>query len=235
MKKNIHLAIALVFALLLLSFPAYAAGKMTVGQENFHVIDSYNIYGYVFAKVENTGDKPVEFSAGLLEIYDENGDTLTSTDYMYCYPKTLQPGEVGYIYASDGIDTVDSLEKVDDYMLTVTGKSGDAEIIRYPTVGDFQEDVQVSKYSTYNYVIAEITNNTEETVYSMNVVIALLDDQDNILYLAHNDFYMSTGINAGSTITYRDSISDSFYEAWEREGVKPAHVDVIAYSEVESF
>ena len=235
MKDLLSRVITLAIVLSLLCCPAMAAGKMAVDQENFHVTDNYSVYGYAFAKVENTGDKPVEFSAGLLEVYDANGDTLTSTDYMSCFPSTLQPGEYGYIYAYDGIDTVDNYSQVDDYMLTVTGKSGDKEYVRYPVVGDYQEDVQVSKYSSYDYVIAEITNDTDETVFNLEVVIALLDDQDNILFLTHNNFYTSTGLNAGSTITYRDSISKSFYEAWEREGVTPTHVDVIAFSEVNNY
>lgn len=235
MKRVLSRVTALAIVLTLLSCPAMAAGKMAVNQENFHVTDSYSVYGYAFARVENTGDKPVEFSAGLLEIYDDGGDTLTSTDYMNCFPSTLQPGEYGYIYASDDIDTVDTFSQVDDYMLTVTGKSGDDNVVRYPVVGDYQEDVQISKYSTYDYVVAEITNNTDSTVFDLEVVIALLDDNDNILYVAHNNFYNSTGINAGSTITYRDSISSAFYEAWEREGVTPTHVDVIAYSKTDDY
>ena len=73
MKKIISLTIALALLLCAASLPALAAGKMTVAQENFHVTDGYSVYGYALAKVENTGDKPVEFSAGLLEIYDEAG------------------------------------------------------------------------------------------------------------------------------------------------------------------
>lgn len=234
MKTTICKVLSLVIVAVL-SCSALAAGKMRVDQENFHVTDSYSVNGYAFAKVENAGDKPVEFSAGLLEIYDENGDTLTSTDYMSCFPDTLQPGEYGYVYASDRIDTADTYSQVDDYMLTVTGKNSDVVIARYPVVGEYQKDVQVSKYSSYDYVVAEITNDTNETVFDLEVVIVLLDDEDNILYLAHNNFYSSTGLNAGSTITYRDSISSAFYDTWEREGLTPTHVDVIAYSEVKDY
>ena len=235
MKKVYSKLIAIAMVLLLASCPALAAGKMVVDQENFHVTSGYSVYGYAYAKVENTGDKPVEFSAGLLEVYDENGDTLTSTDYMACWPDALMPGEYGYVYAYDGIDGADNYSQVDDYMLTVTGKNSDDTFVRYPVVGSYQENVQVSRYSTYNYVVAEITNDTDETVFDLEVVIALLDDEDNILYLAHNDFFSDTGINAGSTVTYRESISSDFYDAWEREGVTPTHVDVIAFTEVEEF
>lgn len=235
MKKSLIQGLVIAMVLCLVGCPALAAGKMVVSQENFHIIDSYSVYGYGFAKVENTGDKPVEFSAGLFEIYDENGDTLTSTDYVKCYPECLQLGEVGYVYVLDEIDAATTHKDVDDYMLTVTGKSTNSTVVRYPATGSYQTDVQISKYSRYNYVVAEITNDTDETVFNMEVVIALLDDEENILYVTHNDFHSDTGINAGSTITYRDSLSDSFYDAWKREGVTPTHVEVIAYREISNY
>lgn len=235
MKRVLMRTFVLVMAICMTACPTLAAGKLVVGQENFHVTDSFNLYGYAYARVENTGDRPVEFSAGLLEIYNADGDTLTSSDYLHCYPSCLEPGEIGYVYAYDTIDTAESVSEVDDYLLTVTGKSSDSKVTRYPAVASYQKDVQITKYSTYDYVVAEITNDSEETVYSMEVVIALLDDNDNLLYMAYNNFYNSTGINAGSTITYRDSISDTWYDTWAREGLTPTHAEVIAYSEVSDF
>lgn len=233
MKKFFSLFLVLLLLMTFVS-PVFAAGKMTTGQENLHVVDLFSIYGYVFAKVENTGDKPVEFSAGLLELYDTNGDALTSTDYIYCYPKYLQPGETGYVYAYDQIEDAESCSVVADYSLTVTGKNSASSIIRYPATGEFQPDVQISKYLSYDYITAQVTNNTDSTVFNIKLVSALLDDNDNILYVAEHDFY-DTGINPGSTVTYRDSISSSWLEAWEREGVTPTHVDVIAYSNISEY
>ena len=60
---------------------AFCAGKLSVAQENFHVVSYWGTYGYAFAKVENIGDKPIKVNAGVLEIFDENGDALTSSDY----------------------------------------------------------------------------------------------------------------------------------------------------------
>ena len=50
---------------------ASAAGKLNVVQEDFHYVESYWNYGYVYAKVENVGDKPIGINAGVFEIYDE--------------------------------------------------------------------------------------------------------------------------------------------------------------------
>lgn len=220
----------MAFLLTYIPFPAFAAGKMTVDHENFHVTDGYSVYGYAFAKVENKGDKPAAFSAGLLEIYDANGDTLTSTDYLHCYPPYLKPGEIGYIYCYDNIENADTYTVVDDYLLTVTGKSTNSEVVYFPAIGHYQPNVQISKYSTYDYITAEITNDSAETIFDVEVVLVLLDDSDNILLVEHQNFY-STGINPGSTITFRSSISSTWYDTWAREGVTPTHVDVIAYKD----
>ena len=60
---------------------ALSAGKLLVDQENFLVVTSFWTYGYVFAKVSNAGDKPIKVNAGVLEIYDEAGDAITSSDF----------------------------------------------------------------------------------------------------------------------------------------------------------
>jgi len=235
MRSILARAAAVAITLCLIACPALAAGKLVVEQENFHVTVSYSLYGYAFARVENTGNKPAEFSAGLLEIYDAEGDTLTSTDSVYCYPRYLEPGETGYVYAYDSIDTTEALEDVDDYLLTVTGKSTESKVVLYPVTAYYQTNVQVTKYSSYNYVVAEVTNNTDETVFGLEMVVVLLDDSDNILYMGRNSYYSSTGINAGSTITYRESISNDWFDAWTREGLTPTHAVAIAYKEVQDW
>ena len=68
MKKL--LALALFMGTLGCSMPVLAAGKLSVEQENFHVIQSYSVYGYTYAKVANVGDKPIKINTGLLEIFD---------------------------------------------------------------------------------------------------------------------------------------------------------------------
>ena len=90
MKKTVCLMLAMM--LCLASVPALAAGKLNVTQENYHFVVSYGRYVYAYAKVENSGDRPIKVNAGVLEIYDENGDVLSSTDYHNAYATYLQPG-----------------------------------------------------------------------------------------------------------------------------------------------
>ena len=101
MKKAI--AMLLVFVLLIGTVPAMAAGKLSTTKENFWVINSYWTYAYAYAKVENVGNKPISVNAGVLEVYDENGDVITSSDYISTYAKTLQPGEYTYVSVSKEI------------------------------------------------------------------------------------------------------------------------------------
>ena len=215
--------------LLAICCSASAAGKLSVTQENFFVYDQYGLYGYTFARVDNVGDKPITVNAGLVEIFDTNGDTLTSSDYLNMFAQVLQPDEYTYVASSNSIENASSSD-VDDYLLTVTGKS-EAEylVTRFPTTTDYRENVE-ENYSTANYMYATITNDTDEAVYDINVVMALLDDDGNILYIDSSAMY-NTAIEPGSSVTVRCSIYDEYLAMLKKKGLSPTHVDAIAYTQ----
>lgn len=222
------LALGLVLMLIASMGSAFAAGKLSVEQENFYVISSYSLYGYTFAKVANVGDKPIVVNTALLEIYNVDGDPLTSTDYYSDPAKYLQPDEYTYIEIHDQIEDAEASE-VDDYMLTVTGKA-DSDYVaqRFPCTTSYEANVK-DGYSTYNYMYATFTNDTEETVYGIHAVLALLDAEGNILYVDTDGFYSSIGLAPGSSITLRENVDSSFIEYFENNGLVPATVDAIAY------
>ena len=91
MKKIVALLLAACLTLGCAS--ALAAGKLTVNQETYTAVAGYSFVGYVFAEVENTGDKNIEFGNGLLEILTADGDPMDSTDIYSMYPSILAPGE----------------------------------------------------------------------------------------------------------------------------------------------
>lgn len=222
----------LIAALALSMTSALAAGKLSVTEEDFYVIDSYSLYGYVFAKVENVGDRPIKVNAGILEIFDTEGDVLTSTDYIDANAEYLQPDEYTYISASTRIEDV-TAEDVDDYMLTVTGKSEDDYInLRLPCTTEYQADVQEG-YSTHNYMYATVTNDTDAPVYKIEIVLALLDADGKILYMDEDSMY-NKGLMPGSSIVVRVDVSSSFIELFEKEGLTPASVDAIAFTRIEN-
>lgn len=223
MKKAISLLLCLV--LLAVSAPTHAAGKLSVVQENFYIIDSYWTYGYAYAKVTNAGDKAIKVNAGVLEIYDEAGNAITSSDYISAYAAYLEPGEYTYVkmYAEikEGVGS--------DHMLTVTGKTDNSkQTLRLPVETDLQMGVK-SGWWTYNYMYATVTNDTEEPLYNISVVMALLDAEGNILYLDDDSLYSERALMPGSSMLIRKDISSSFIEYFEKNGIVPASVDAIAY------
>lgn len=230
MKKL--LVLMMVLTIVMCSVPAFAAGKLSVEQENFHVVQMYDVYGYAYAKLANVGDKPIMVNTGLLEIYDADGEALTSTDYFSVYAEYLQPGEYTYIQLYDEVEDVEP-SAVDDYMLTVTGKA-DTEYVsyRFPCTASYAPNVEEG-YWTYNYMYATYTNDTEEPVYGIEVVLALLDAEGNILYMENDDMYSERAVMPGSSITVRKDVSSTFIEYFEKNGMVPVSVDAIAFVNVE--
>ncbi|MDO4620822.1 MAG: hypothetical protein Q4B09_09410 [Lachnospiraceae bacterium] len=225
MKKALGLALTAAM-LVSQAVPCFAAGKLEVTQENFHIFGNY---AYAYARVENTGDRPIKIQAGILEVFDAEGENITSADYINSFGSILQPEE--YTYVSMYVSLDDSqVAEVDDYMLTVTGKSDlDYTTTRFAVEPDFQKDVQ-DGYWNYDYMYGKVTNETDETVYNMQVGLALLDDEENILYLDSSSLY-NYGIEPGSAVTYRTSLYDTYKEALEKEGLTATHVDAVAYTD----
>ncbi len=215
---------------ILLSFSSgYAAGKITIEKENFSFIESNRSYGYAYAKVANIGNKAIKVNAGILEVFDTEGDNITSTDRLYSYAEYLQPDEYTYVKMYAEIPKEQAIS-VDDYLLTLTGKSDTSYVSTRLSVSDSRYAVENSSaYSTYHYMYATITNNTEDIIWHLNLVMALLDDDDNILYMDSSYLSSEIGLMPGNTIIARLSVSSSFIDYFEKNSITPTHVDTIAY------
>ena len=219
----------MLIAALSAAVPAHAAGKLSVSQENFHVVEGYSITGYAYAKVENVGDKPIKVNAGLLEIFDSEGDTLTSEDYLNAYASYLQPGEYTYTRMYERVEGIESADEVDDYMLTISGKSdADKVELRLPVVTEYQPNVEQG-YWTRNYMFATVTNDTEYNIFGLEILLVLLDDEGNILYMDSESMYDSKGLTPGSSIIIRKDVSSDFIKYFEANSYTPTTVDAIAY------
>jgi len=218
--------IVLVSVLLLsVSIPAYAAGNLSVTQENFYVISDYWTYGYAFAKITNVGDKAIKVNSGVIEIYDEAGNALVSNDYLHSYAECLEPGEYTYVKMYGEITSGTAV----DHALTVTGKSDNTQrTLRLPVETDLQLNV-TDGWWTYNYMYATVTNNTEEPLYNITVVLALLDADGNILDIEEGGLFSDVALAPGSTAIIREDIPSSFIKYFEENGLVPASVDAIAY------
>ncbi len=228
MKKMLVFLVALM--LVMVSVTAYGAGRIRVTQENYHLIESYGKYGYAFAKVENVGDKPIKVNAGILEVFDSEGDAITSTDYLSSYAEYLQPNEYTYVSLRAEIEDAEMIP--DDYMLTITGKSDNSYFSRrLPLETDYPEDVK-TRYGTTNYMYATVTNDTEEPVYDITVLLVLLDKDGNILYMDSSSLYSDKALMPGSAVMIRLEPRSSFEEYFAKESLVPASVDAVAYVNV---
>ena len=224
MKKMISWL--LILTCMVLPMTSFAAGKLSIVQEDFHVIESYSTYAHAYAKVENIGDKPIKVNVGLLEVYDENGDVITSEDYMSSPAEYLAAGEYTYV----AIDTQIEEDMVaDDYLFTVSGKSDKSQTTRrFPVKTDYAENVS-NGYWENDYMYVEVTNDTDEICYDLSVVATLLDAEGKILYYATDALYTDKGLTPDSSMVFRFDVSDAYKEYFEKNSLVPATVDAIAY------
>ncbi|MBR6524627.1 MAG: hypothetical protein IKT57_01500 [Clostridia bacterium] len=229
MKKFVAFLLALVMCLG--SVSALAGGNVTIQQLNFRVIDDlwHTIYGY--AKVVNDGDAAIYLDNGLMQVWDAEGGMIISEDYMDAYAACLQPGEYTYIKLECDLE-----EGMADPATAEITLGGEADYyttnLRLPVETKLELGVSDGWWD-YNYMYATVTNNTEETLYDIQVVLVLLDAAGNILYMADESLYDEIGVAPGSTIVIREDIYTSFMEYFESNGIVPASVDAIAYVDVE--
>lgn len=227
MKRFVSIVLAVI--LLSCTVPAFAAGKISVSQENFMLINSYSLYGYAYAKVENVGDKPISVKVGILEVFNGEGETITSSDYLTRFAEYLQPGEYTYAMISSELADGTAESDVDDYMLTITGKSDDSyETKRLSSTVEYKPDV-TDGYWTSDYIYVDVTNDTDEPLPAIAVVATLLDAEGNILYMASDALYSYRALMPGSTLQFRLEVSGSWGDYFEANGIEVATADAIAY------
>lgn len=229
MKKTICVLLVLFLALL----PAFAlaAGKATVTQEAFYVTSFLSYYAAdLYVEITNTGDRPIVFNGGLLELYNLEGDAIESSNLYSCYPAVLAPGEKGYLHELISVDEATDASYIDDYSLTISGKGeNEKTTLRLASTGTFGEE-QVSKYFKEYAVTAVVTNDTDELLRNIRVVYALFGDDDKLLYTCNAEPYY-VGLPPGQTIEVRTTVDSDIVDVWEKDGIQPARIVTIAYVE----
>lgn len=207
-----------------------AGGKLEIVQENLHFVKSYSNYDlYLYAKVQNVGDREIKLNDSVLEVYNANGEVVASKEYGDANAAYLLPGEYTYLE----MVIYDQLtEEPTNYKLTVVERTDkDTRNDRYPVTTDLQLGVEQG-YRTVDYMYATVTNPTNETVYDMEVALTLLDDAGNIL-LMEDQMFFDMGLCPGSSMTVRIEIEEYMKDYFEENGLKPAVVDAIAFTEVD--
>ena len=210
-----------------------ARGKLTIWGETFvPYVSEYeggNDNIYVFARVENTSDKQVTIHNPLFEIYDANDDVIKSEDYLTCEPSILQPGESAFLYKNIWLDDGISANDVADYVLDLNIKNeAYYTITRFPATVEFVENDD--RNGNRGMIYATVTNDTEETVYNMRVIAALMNDKGEVLYVQSNS--TNLGLLPGTSVVFPIYVDSNIANYLKANDIKPASVDVIAYTEV---
>lgn len=219
----------LILCLTLSCTAAFAAGKLTVQQETYvpmPFLDSFA--GYVFAEVENTGDKNIEFGSGIYEILNADGDPVESDDVYSCYPEILAPGEFGYVYLYETVDDAEKIEDVSDYTLTLSGKSTKEDVTPRLTAEATYGEVENGWGGTDYAVIITLKNDTDATLYDVAGSYGLYDADGKLLYASAITTY-NVGLPAGQTMELKETISSDFVELWDKNGTAPATVKTIGF------
>lgn len=232
MNKRFFSLCAALLLVLGAALPASAAGKLSVVEENFVVLPYLDCYaGFVYAQVENVGDKPVAFNGGLLELYDGEGNAVEASDWITCYPKVLEPGEKGYLSVYQKVDEAKEPSYISDYLLTVTGKGAtDEKTLYFNAEGAYEVDEQ--KYWSRSYLACVIENPTDETYYDVDVVFAAKDAEGKLLYVTNTTPY-NVGLMPGSKVKVRADMDSQFLEYIQNANVEIASVEAIAFTLVE--
>lgn len=74
-----------------------------------------------------------------------------------------------------------------------------------------------------------IVNDTDEIIWNIKIVYALLDDDDNILYVESDYIDSNKALAPGSSIIVRETINSKFVTYYDAHDIVPSKIDVIAY------
>ncbi|MBR1408768.1 MAG: hypothetical protein IJ573_07735 [Clostridia bacterium] len=225
MKKALVLFSMILLSLLCLS--ASAEGKLKVTSKNT-IIYTGKDSGVFLAKVENTGDAPVYYDNGKLVIFSEDDEILDTEDYISSSPSDLllNPGEYTYVYEFLWSSSLKNA-KLGDIKFSVSSDNRGYSYKQIPSTAviDMQQN---NSYS--NYVDVTFTNTGDEVLYGAYVVCAMLDNEDNVIFVNRNS-YDNLGVHPGSTVTIKMYIDSDLIDYYGATGIKPAKVDSLVYTE----
>ena len=225
MKKILALSLALL--LILCGASAFAEGKLTVTSKNV-IIYSGKDSGVFVARVENTGDAPIYYDNGKLVIFSDTDDILDTENYVSSSPGDLllQPGEYTYVYEFLWSSPLKNAT-LGDIKFSVSSDTRGYSYTQLPATAVIDMPGS-SSYS--NYVNVTFTNETNEILYGVYIVSAMMDADDNVVFVNRNS-YDSLGIHPGSTVTIKMYIDSDLVNYYEANGIKPTKVDALVYTD----
>ena len=138
-------------------------------------------------EISNTGSSYLYLGSCSFDLEDDDGHLLQTDKMVTSAPDVIAPGEKGYFFNNGFIDEGVSLEKginlVPNFTIEIAKKGKDA-IVEYE-VSDL--DLRDSDYGLGVKVTGRVTNTTNESTSSINVMIIAIfyDSNGKILDIAH--------------------------------------------------
>ena len=212
----------LSLALLLAAAPAWADGKLEIVQENMQV---YKPYVFVYAKIKNTGDAPVEISSQV-ELFDTE-DELFRSEGFTVLGDVLAPGESTYAYYGVYLYGDTNVRRFTSEWEGVR-PSGMIQTIRYPSHAELSlADADHDE----DCILIFFTNTTDETVFTPSASGVLLDGEGNILCITVPIQY-DLGITPGSTVIFKYEIPPYVMKHIDPENLI---LDSVVYTAIEEW
>lgn len=222
MKNKLFAMLALMLALTLCA-AAMAEGRLSLSQEKY-TLDDDDEMAYVFAKVENIGDKAMKVTDATFELLDADGKVLEDTESVKAVGGYLQPGESTYLYAA--IDLEDVEGEIADYNFSLDGKEND----KYTSVRIATSCELDPKDS--DVVLLTVTNDTDDILYGVKGCVTFLDQEDNIIAINSVSMLSKVGLNPGSSATMKVEMPSNFEDVAKRIGMQNLVLDAIACADV---
>ncbi len=202
-----------------------AEGKLTVTSKNVFIYTGKDS-GVFVARIENTGDAPIYYDNGKLVIFSDNDDILATENYLSSSPSDilLNPGEYTYVYDFLWSSSLKNAKLGDIKFSVISDTRGysfdqiaSTAVIDMPGSGSYR-----------NYVNVTFTNTTDEVLYDAYVVCAMMDADDNVVFVNRNS-YDNLGIHPGSTVTLKMYIDSDLVNYYEANGIELVKVDSLVY------
>ena len=115
-----------------------------------------------------------------------------------------------------------------DYSLTVSGKGAITKTVtRFPATARYERVTE--GYWTYDYIIATVENNTDATVYGIEVGFALKDTEGKLIYVYSSTYY-DLGILPHTSVEVRTSLYSDTVTYYTDNNIVPATAECIAYT-----
>jgi len=225
MKRLLSLILALY--LLMSCSSAMAAGKLELVQTAYVPIQSWTHYlGYVAAEVTNTGNQNVELETAILELFKADNTLFNSYNIYSMSPSVLAPGQTGYISSLPFFDGVKSLKDIQNYDLSVTGRSTYMEAPLYFPASIVSENFN-EETKSFSAVVS-VTNNTDDIIYGLYVSFAVYDKDNKLLY-TDCDHFLNIGVPAGVTVEIDEIVTNFLEPYWLENDIIPGSVKVSAF------